>query len=231
MRESEALGPRRVHVELCGRTIPLCLDSGVFPPRSEHSISSASVAEQLGDLTGKWVADIGCGCGIEAIAAAINGSGLVDATDIYPKAVECTRRSVNLNRLEDRINVFCGDMFAPLPTRRYDLIIANLPIVDCQPEIEDNISRALYDPGFVLHQRLLIEGIDYLAVNGSITFTHANLQSAGTSEPLLDFVRLERLVFSHNYRIAARHIRDELGYRWINYRIQPLRPCHRRHQP
>jgi ribosomal protein L3 glutamine methyltransferase len=54
----------------------------------------------------------------------------VDAVDISAPALEVAALNVTEYGLEDRIALFEGDLFAPLPERRYDVIIANPPYVN-----------------------------------------------------------------------------------------------------
>lgn len=54
----------------------------------------------------------------------------VDAVDISAPALEVAALNVTEYGLEDRVALFEGDLFAPLPERRYDVIIANPPYVN-----------------------------------------------------------------------------------------------------
>lgn len=216
-------GVYRVEVKVGDKSISIDVYPEVFPPKSDYSVSSRSVYEAFGNLQGKEVADIGTGTGIESIVAILSGAEHVDATDINNTAVECTRHNVEHNGLEDKISVFQGDLFSAFPAnKKYDLIIANLPIVNFKPENESGITKALYDPDFSIHKRLLIEGRRYLYENGYITFTHANLQSAGTDKPESDFDDIEEIIAENSYEIVERKISEALGHIWSNYKIRPL---------
>lgn len=218
--EKSERGIYRVNVTVGDKSIPIDVYPGVFPPQSDHSVSSSSVAETLRNLNGKLVADVGSGTGIESIVAALAGAEHVDATDISRIAVDCTAHNVQQNDLAQKISVYHGDLLTALPKKKYDLIIANLPIVDYRPSQESDVTRALYDPGFKIHERLLKQAKEYLTEEGVITFTHANLQSASTSDPLKDFAVLEDLISEHGYEVAAKVEREELGFTWVNYRIK-----------
>lgn len=219
--EKAVKGIYQVNVKIGEKNIPIDVFPEVFPPKSDYSASSRSVYKTFGDLTGMTVADIGCGTGIESIVAIIAGATCVDATDISKVAFECTKQNVLQNNLNDKINVYRGDLFSALPNKKYDLIIANLPIVDFKPETESDITRALYDESFSLHKRMLAEAKNYLSKKGIITFTHANLQSGKTEVPDEDFVLLEKLIIEHGYEIVERKETLSLGYKWINYKICP----------
>lgn len=213
-------GAYKAEVTVGDRSIPIDVYPKVFPPRSDYSVSSRSVYETFGKLDGLQVADIGCGSGIESIVAAMAGAKQVDATDINEAAVECARHNAALNEVGDKIAIYHGDLLSALPKQKYDLIIANLPIVDFQPERPTGVTAALYDPGLQLHRRLLSEAKGYLAPDGVITFTHANLQSGKTDTPERDFQVLEQLIAESGYEIVERTAREDLGYRWVNYKIK-----------
>jgi HemK-related putative methylase len=80
----------------------------------------------LGSLKGQTVLDMGTGSGVGAIFAARQGASIT-AVDINPEAVRCARLNALLNRLEDRVEVLSGDLFAPLNGRQFDLVLFNPP--------------------------------------------------------------------------------------------------------
>lgn len=130
MVEQRAAGAPIEHVlgwaEFCGLRIGL--EPGVFVPRrrTEHLVRLA-VALAPG---GRFAAvDLCCGSGAvgAALAAALDGVEL-SAVDIDPVAVRCARR----NLPSDRVRVYQGDLFEPLPVTlqgRVRLLVANVPYV------------------------------------------------------------------------------------------------------
>ena len=78
------------------------------------------------DSAGATALDLGTGCGILAIFAATRGYK-VTAIDIEPTAVSCARANIVLNRLEDRVGVLQGDLFAPIEGQSFDIVVFNLP--------------------------------------------------------------------------------------------------------
>ncbi len=210
---------RHVEFNIGGRVVMIDVFRNVFPPQASSSVSSRCLFEELGDLIGKLVADIGCGTGIESIMAILSGATHVDASDISANACSCAEHNIELNGLKNKINVYKGDLFSGLPKCKYDLIIANLPIVDFQPVIKDDVTNALYDPGWILHERLFVEGKRYLKEKGEILFTHANLQSAEEADVANDFRKMELLIANNGYRIAKKSERYDLGYQWNTYLI------------
>ncbi len=70
--------------------------------------------------------DMGTGCGVLAIFAALRGYR-VTAVDVVPEASSCARANAILNHVQDRMEVFSGDLFAPVAGRRFDVVLFSLP--------------------------------------------------------------------------------------------------------
>jgi len=180
----------------------------VFPPCSPFSESTHTVYYYFENLKGKKVLDIGTGTGILAIQAAKAGAKHVDALDIEENAVKCAKHNVLLNKLENRIAVYKGNLFDNV-NGKYDLIIANLPIVD-YPE-KDTKFYSLFDPKFEYHKRLFEGAKNYLSERGKITLCHANLQSKN------DFKKLEFLAGKYGFNYKIKKSVHSLGYEWRDY--------------
>lgn len=56
----------------------------------------------------------------------------IDAVDLSAPALEVAARNVHEHGLDERIALFEGDLYAPLPERRYDVIITNPPYVNAE---------------------------------------------------------------------------------------------------
>jgi ribosomal protein L3 glutamine methyltransferase len=79
------------------------------------------------------VLDLCTGSGCLAILAARHFPGAeIDAVDISKDALDVAARNVGNHGLQDRIALHHGDLFAPLGSRRYDLIMSNPPYVDAE---------------------------------------------------------------------------------------------------
>jgi hypothetical protein len=70
--------------------------------------------------------DLGTGCGILGVFAALRGYH-VTATDIEPRAVSCARANAILNRVDERMRFFEGDLFDPINSQAFDVVVFNLP--------------------------------------------------------------------------------------------------------
>ena len=218
IKEKSETGQYRVEVKIGDKVVPIDVFPTVFPPRSDYSVSSKSVFKTFGNLKGLEVADIGSGSGIESIVAVMAGAKHVDASDINQQAVACSKHNVKMNGLQNNIEIFYSDLFENFSNKKYDFIIANLPIVNFDAD-NNPINQALYDKDFEIHKKLFTEAKNFLTKNGIITFTHANLQSAKTANPDYDFIVLEKLIDEYGYEIVEKAEREDLGYKWINYKI------------
>ena len=71
--------------------------------------------------------DLGTGCGVQAVHAAVHSSRVV-GSDVNRRAVALATLTVELNEL-DHVSVRLGDRFEPVPGERFDLIVSNPPYV------------------------------------------------------------------------------------------------------
>jgi HemK-related putative methylase len=113
--------------------VPLLVTPGVLNPRSMRS--GAFFASRLVHAPPRAeskVLDMGTGSGVCALIAARHSSQ-VTAVDIDDNAVRCAQLNVLLNRMDGRIRVLRGNLFAPLAGRGFDLILFNPPYVRGAP--------------------------------------------------------------------------------------------------
>jgi release factor glutamine methyltransferase len=183
----------------------------VFPPTSSFSQSSNSVHSVFGNLKGKSVLDIGTGTGIQAIEAVIAGAASVDAVDINPDAVKCAQQNIALNKLEKTVKAWQSNLFDKVPAnKRYDIIIANLPIVDAVAQSLELFS--VLDPGLEYHRTLFKTAKNHLKQEGRILLCHADLQVDG-------FKALEEMAIASYF--VPRLVKEEvsLGHIWRSYSL------------
>ena len=102
--------------------LPQVLNPGLF----EASTFLAQTVNSIPLVPETRVLDLGTGAGLSAIVAA-QQVRCVTASDINPEAVRCARINAWFNRVDDRIDVLEGDLFAPLIDRRFDMIAFNPP--------------------------------------------------------------------------------------------------------
>ena len=111
------------------------VDERAIVPRSH-------IAELLDGQLAPWVADpaavtdaldlcTGSGC-LAILLAHAFPNARIDATELSADAVGVAEINVRAYELESRVRLYQGDLFAPLPGRRYQVIVSNPPYVDAQ---------------------------------------------------------------------------------------------------
>jgi methylase of polypeptide subunit release factors len=98
---------------------PVVFRTGRF--LAEFVARSALLKPEEGSAT---ALDLGTGCGILAIFAALRGYR-VTAVDIVPEAVSCARANAILNDVE--LELLAGDLLAPVAGRQFDRVVFSLP--------------------------------------------------------------------------------------------------------
>ena len=81
---------------------------------------------------GDYVLDLGTGSGIGALFAARWASRVL-ATDVNPEAVRCAQINALAHHLEHKIESHCGDLFEPVGSERFDLVLFNPPFYRARP--------------------------------------------------------------------------------------------------
>ena len=118
--------------------VPFYVDERVIVPRSFigeliHSEffggDEFTLIEDLSSI--ETVLDLCTGSASLAIlAAGVFENAEIDAVDLSPDALEVAKINVAEHGLGNRIELYEGDLFAPLGDKRYDLILTNPPYVD-----------------------------------------------------------------------------------------------------
>jgi release factor glutamine methyltransferase len=123
----------RLDVEdVCGLRITVLPD--VFNPvlmRTGELFATVLNSNAVGDH--ERVLDMGTGTGVCALVAARRARQVV-AVDINPAAVECATLNVRAHHCEQKIEVRCGDLYAPVAHERFDLILFNPPFLVGAPQ-------------------------------------------------------------------------------------------------
>jgi ribosomal protein L3 glutamine methyltransferase len=161
------------------------VDERVIVPRS-------LIGELLQDRLTPWVDDpeqvsavlelcTGSGC-LAILAAAAFENADVDAVDISHPALEVAQRNVTDYQLDERIALFEGDLYEPLPERRYDVILSNPPYVNqasmdaLPPEYrhEPSIALAGGADGMSIVQRIIASAKRWLTPEGVLVVEIGN---------------------------------------------------------
>lgn len=159
---------------------------------------SAAVAENA-PVTDILDLCTGSGC-LAILAAEAWPTASVDASDISVDALMVAQKNVAAYRLDQRVHLLQGDLFAPVADRRYDLIIANPPYVaqasiDAFPRehrAEPPIAHAGGTDGLDIVRRILTDAAAHLKQSGTLVVEIGRGRSVLQHErPDLDFLWLD----------------------------------------
>ena len=177
----------------------LTISPTVYDPR--YYRAPAYFARFIGglDLSGKTVADVGTGSGLQALAAARAGATTVVAVDINPSAVATAAANVSANGFEHCVVTVTSDLLSTLPTSpKFDVILSNPPFCDGQAwDVADRAWRAGPEyqditPLFSqARERLAPEGVMYLILSShtDLEFIGAVMRRAGFSVRIISSQR------------------------------------------
>lgn len=124
----------------------------------------------------------GSGC-LSIMAADAFPDAQVDAVDISADALDVARRNVDDYEMGDRISLFQGDLYAPLPAgRRYKLIFANPPYVNSvsmsklptEYRREPELALAGGDDGMDIVRRIVDQARPHLSDDGVLVIEIGN---------------------------------------------------------
>jgi release factor glutamine methyltransferase len=87
------------------------------------------------------VLDMGTGSGLGAVFAARRARRVV-AVDVNPEAVRCARINALVHRVDGRVEVREGDLFAPVGDERFDRVLFNPPYF--RGQARDMLERAFF---------------------------------------------------------------------------------------
>lgn len=153
---------------------------GVIVPRS---LLAQPLLERLSpwleeSFTPKRILELCCGsASLMIVAAIVFPEATVDGVDINPLAINAANANIADYGLENRVQVFLGDLFQALPAKnQYDLIIANPPYVDrdtmhklpAEYLAEPALALAGGEDGLDLVHRILREAKHWLSPQGFV---------------------------------------------------------------
>ncbi|MBS7645203.1 MAG: methyltransferase [Candidatus Bathyarchaeia archaeon] len=180
---------RRIKVEGRSFVVP----PGVFVP--EGVWTSKLLTRYLKVREGDKVLDLGSGCGVQAVHAALRG-GHVLAVDHNPRALEAVRLNALLNDVSDRVETRLGDLFEPVKGELFDLIVFSPPYIPKEPR---NVLESAWRGGAGLKvvRRFINQAPDFLKDDGRIQMVYSSL---GNIQWLLGAMR-KRLKAEVTYRL------------------------------
>jgi ribosomal protein L3 glutamine methyltransferase len=168
------------------RGLPFYVDERAIVPRSfigelldSHFGGETDEGGALIDdpATVEDVLDLCTGSGCLAVLASRRfPNARIDAVDISRGALEVATRNITDYDLEDRVTLHQGDLFKPLGSRRYDLIISNPPYVDApgmaalprECRAEPKLAFDGGADGLVIVRRILEQARQHLTPQGGL---------------------------------------------------------------
>ena len=156
----------------------------VLVPRPETEILVEKVVELCRPLGAGRLLELGTGSGVIAIALAHYLPDFqIDAVDLSPAALEVAAANAEVHNLTERINFYCGDLFAALTGLDqpvYSGIISNPPYIPTAviptlaPEVQHEPHQALDGgpSGIEVIARIMAEATAYLSPDGFLALEH-----------------------------------------------------------
>ena len=133
---------RLIVAEFGGHRLELETQSGLFSPERADRGTLAMLSCARFE-PGMRVMDLGCGCGLVGILAALEcGEANVVLSDIDPAAVQIAARNAARNGVPG-LKVVCSDGFSGVEETGFDLILSNPPY-----QSDFSVAKAFIEKGF-----------------------------------------------------------------------------------
>ncbi len=202
----------------------LVASENVLAPRSQETIECFQEALQfVRESNPATVADIGCGSGCLTLLARQELSEGVElyASDLLPEAVATTK--LNLQRLLPHLNTIhimpAGDLFDPLPSHQFDVIIFNAPWVVAR--VRNRAELAIHDEKQETVKRFFAQVSDFLKPDGMILLGYADASGPKAID------NLEGIIAEADFRVDTVFKRRVATHRskrkWEQIRVYALR--------
>lgn len=152
----------------------------LFPTDCGLSLLNALQGDDVPDVAGRTVLDIGCGSGIYTVAMLAAGAAHVTALDINPASAGVTSANVAANGLDlARLTCVSANLADYRPRERFDVVITNPPHLPYDPRYstDDGLEAALvagYN-GRALYDLVVERADDLIAPGGTLLVAHSSL--------------------------------------------------------
>ncbi len=183
--------------------LSFAVNENVLIPRPETEILTEFVGEYLRGLGGKVTfADLGTGSGaiVVSILKFVKNSRAC-AVDISPKALEVAKFNAEKFHVDDRLEFFCGNMFAPLTGKIFNAVVSNPPYIPTheletlQAEVQSEPQLALDGgaDGLNFYRRIISDAPNFLIAGGLLAVEVGLNQAATVKNLIVDNGHFERV--------------------------------------
>lgn len=143
--------------------IKLTILPGVFCPK--YTNTSEFLADNIKVHPREKVLDMFSGSGYQGIRVAKKAKSVL-AIDNSLGAVRCIKKNIKLNKLSQKMKVLKGDLFEPIRKQKFDVIIANPPLLPATPE--GVLEATIFDPDLQTTKKFLENAPLFLKNSGRI---------------------------------------------------------------
>jgi release factor glutamine methyltransferase len=157
-------------------SLPLRVTPDVLTPRPEtETLVEAALGKLRGCAENVRILDLGTGSGAIALALASElPYADITATDLSERALQIATENADHLHTRERIRFLAGDLFEPVASERFDLVVSNPPYVarndaaSLPPELSHEPEMALFAgaDGLDVIRRLVVEAGDHLSPGG-----------------------------------------------------------------
>ncbi len=164
------------------------LELDVFPSLYEPQEDSFLLAKILSVPQGSRVLDLGCGCGMQGLTAAMRGASEIVFADLNPKALQNAWHNAELNAKalgqEKKFFFVESDLFSNLKNQLFDCIVFNPPYVPSDSK-KKWVETDGGHKGREVLDRFLAEFSNFLKPNGTVFFLQSSLNGISETESQL----------------------------------------------
>jgi methylase of polypeptide subunit release factors len=162
----------------------------VFSPK--YFFDTEIFAKNLPIQNGDKILEIGPGTGAISIIAVYRGAQHVVCVDINKKAVQNTRKNIQIHSFEDKIDIRYGNLYEPLrKNEKFDVIFWNTPFGFVEKKQLSSLEKSVFDPNYQSTKIFIQEAKNYFNENGRIYI--------GFSTTLGDIHLIQKIAHSSGY--------------------------------
>lgn len=147
----------------------------VLVPRPDTELLVEACEARLKEVSQARILEIGPGSGAVVISLLKRQpEWQAAAVELSPRAAQMVRKNAKRHEVEARLQLYEGDLFAPVEGRQFDAVVSNPPYIPeadlegLQPEVhcEPRMALAGGSDGLDFYRRLVREGGAYVCAGG-----------------------------------------------------------------